>query len=109
MSIELPDAVATYFAIGNGGDPAPLSTCFAADANVRDEGRTHRGLPAIEEWVRSTRERYAVQAEPLSAVRDGDPLCVDARVSGNFPGSPVTLRFAFVLAADGRIASLEIG
>jgi hypothetical protein len=44
-----------------------------------------------------------VDAEPTAA----DSYVVTARLEGNFPGSPVDLRFQFGLR-DGLIAALEI-
>jgi hypothetical protein len=40
-------------------------------------------------------------------VRNGNNVGVTAEVSGTFPGSPVLLRFNFVLDED-RISRLEI-
>lgn len=37
---------------------------------------------------------------------DSNPL-LKARLTGNFPGSPVTVEFSFMLE-DGKIVSLEI-
>ena len=44
---------------------------------------------------------------PLSSRQEGDALVVKARLTGNFPGSPVELNHRFLLA-DGRIKALEI-
>ncbi|APG87472.1 hypothetical protein SF83666_b48900 (plasmid) [Sinorhizobium fredii CCBAU 83666] len=46
-------------------------------------------------------------ADPVEATRDGDKALVRANVSGQFPGSPVTLTFAFTTKND-KIARLEI-
>ena len=50
MAIHLPGPIATYFEADKARDPAALATCFAADATVQDEGRTHEGLAAITAW-----------------------------------------------------------
>jgi len=49
--------------------------------------------------------RYRV--EPLAVGADGGDTVVRERVSGDFSGSPVELRYRFSLR-DGRIAALEI-
>ena len=49
-----------------------------------------------------------VQGPPLEVAETDDVTSVRARVSGHFPGSPVTLTFAFRLESE-QIASLEIG
>lgn len=107
MNIQLPDVVATYFDISNGGDVSRMATCFCADATVTDENRTHQGIEAIESWQREARQTFTYQVEPLHAVHDEDRLIVTARVAGDFPGSPVSLKHVFRLQ-DGRIGSLEI-
>ena len=54
-----------------------------------------------------TKRKYNHTVAPLAiAQRDGTTI-LTARLTGNFPGSPVTLQFCFVLE-DGKIASLEI-
>jgi hypothetical protein len=74
---------------------------------VHDEGRTHRGPEAIRGWIEDAARKYRPQVEPLRAVETDGRLTVTARVSGDFPGSPVELDFGFTLR-DGRIARLEI-
>jgi len=46
-------------------------------------------------------------SEPLTVVVSGGEATVDARVTGDFPGSPVELRYRFRLE-DDRIARFEI-
>jgi SnoaL-like domain len=107
MSIRLPEAVAFYVAAENAGDVESLSECFAPDATVRDERRTHKGLDAINAWRAETKRRYNHTVAPLEvAERDGKTV-LKARLTGTFPGSPVTLEFAFTLE-EGRITLLEI-
>ena len=108
MSIRLPQAIAAYVDAENSGDVDSLSGCFAADASVRDEGRIYRGLPAIREWKAETQRKYNHTVTPLEVARREGATIMKARLDGDFPGSPVTLQFRFVLAG-GKIASLEIG
>jgi hypothetical protein len=107
MSLELPKPIAVFFAAENGQNTDPVAQYFADDAVVRDEGRTMAGLAAIEEWKAETRRKYQHTTEPLSSIQADGKTVVTGRVTGNFPGSPVELRFAFRVEA-GRIASLEI-
>jgi hypothetical protein len=107
MSILLPPPVDLYVKIENSGDVEALSECFASDATVRDEGHTYEGLAAIKEWKSDTKTKYNHTVVPLEvAHRDGKTV-LKAKLSGSFPGSPVTLEFNFVLK-DGKIVSLEI-
>ena len=107
MSIHLPPAIDLYVKAENSGQVQALSECFAPNATVRDEGRTYKGLAAIKEWKAETKKKYNHTVAPLEiAHRDGKTI-LKARLAGDFPGSPVTLEFSFVLEG-GKIASLEI-
>lgn len=107
MNIALPNAVEIYLQADTATDESLFSQCFAADAEVHDEGRTIRGVDAIKAWKREAKRKYQYQVEPLSASQDGDKVVMSARLTGNFPGSPVVLTYTFVLK-DDRIAALEI-
>jgi len=107
MSVPLPPPIDLYVRIENSGDVDALSECFASDATVRDEGHTYKGLAAIKAWKAETRKKYNHSVLPLEvADRDGRTV-LKAKLAGNFPGSPATLDFSFVLK-DGKIASLQI-
>ena len=104
---NLPKPVAMYLA-ADGGDAEAFSRCFAEDAVVRDEGRTYVGLAAIKQWKAEAKKKYQYTIEPLAcAAKDGKTV-ITSRLTGNFPGSPVDLKFVFGLEAD-LIVSLEIG
>ena len=107
MSIKLPAPLESYFASGNAHDASAIDKCFAANAMVRDEGRTIKGTAAIKAWRVEIGEKYQHSVEPLAvSTRDGR-VVVAAKVSGNFPGSPITLDHIFEIE-DGKIVSLEI-
>jgi len=107
MPIPLPDPIATFFQVSNGAEDSALTLCLAEDAVVRDEGRTHQGHEAIRSWLREARRTYTYRVEPLDAAQEGTRVKVQAKVAGNFPGSPIQLTHVFQLAG-GRIESLEI-
>jgi len=107
MSLKLPAPIETYIAAENAGDVAVLSNCFAENAVVQDEGRTIRGLAAIQQWKRETKEKYHHSVEPLACAEKDAKIVVKARLTGDFPGSPVDVHFIFGLEGD-RIGSLEI-
>jgi hypothetical protein len=102
----LPLAVARYFAV-ESTDAEAAARCFTEKASVVDEGKTHRGRKAIARWKADTIRQYRYTTEPLAMERAGRSTWVSARVSGSFPGSPVTLRLKFTLAGDA-IERLEI-
>ncbi|KAB0639526.1 polyketide cyclase [Burkholderia stagnalis] len=107
MNMKLPPPLDAYLLAETVTDTAPLSDCFTADAVVRDEGRTIKGLEAIQAWKKDSKTRYQYSIEPLDVSQDGATVTMRARLTGTFPGSPVELTYTFVLAGD-RIASLEI-
>ena len=77
---------------------------FADDAVVEDEGRLHHGIDAIRGWRTSVPD---VTYRLVTIEPDGDGHQALAEIAGDFPGSPVTLAFGFVLAGD-RIQRLTI-
>lgn len=106
MPLALPKPIEDYFAadVTNG---AAIAACFTANAVVIDEKKTHTGREAIAAWKAEASAKYDCVAEPVAIDDQGDRVVVNARVSGNFPGSPVNLRYAFALSGDA-IARLEI-
>ena len=107
MSIALPVLIAAYFAAENSDDAEALTACFAPGAIVLDEGRKIEGIAAIKRWKRDGKAKYQHKIKVVGAAETGGETIVRGLVSGNFPGSPVELAFAFVLK-DGVIAALEV-
>ena len=107
ISLQLPPAVDLFIKIENTGEIDALSTCFAANATVRDEGHTYEGLDAIKKWKVETKKRYNHTIQPLAVSDREGKTILTARLSGNFPGSPVRLEFRFLIE-NGKIAVLEI-
>lgn len=105
-ALTLPDPIAAYFA-ADGKAPETLARCFTAQATVRDEGRIHTGRDAIAAWKAHASAQYSYTADPFDLdVKHGHTV-VSCHVAGNFPGSPIDLRYRFRLER-GLIASLEI-
>ncbi|MDO5895570.1 nuclear transport factor 2 family protein [Agrobacterium sp. Azo12] len=107
MSIQLPKAIATYFAADREGHAADIANCFLDTAFVRDEGNTYLGRDEIRRWKEEASTKYQYTATPFNITTDGARTVVTSHLSGNFPGSPVDLRYAFVLSGD-QIEQLEI-
>lgn len=108
MGIRLPKPVDIFFASENLHDPTAIDTCFAADATVRDEGKTIEGLAAIKAWRIEAGKKYNHTIEPLTISERDGKVIVTGKVSGNFPGSPINLDHVFELK-DDLIVSLKIG
>ena len=107
MAITLPSAIATYFEADRNGDAAAVANCFTAEAIVRDEGHTYTGRDAIGEWKARSGKKYSYTAEPFAIASDGDRTVVTSHLVGNFPGSPVDLRYLFTITPKG-VSALEI-
>ncbi len=105
-SLNLPKPIAAYFD-RDKGDSETLSRCFTENAVVKDEGHTHKGRAAIKLWKSDASKKYQYTSEPFVCEQKDGKAVVTSRLTGNFPGSPVDLRFFFELEGD-RIASLEI-
>jgi ketosteroid isomerase-like protein len=106
--MNLPSAIQAYFDADNRNDGAALIRAFAPDAVVNDEGQSYAGRHAIEAWWREVKAKYQHVIVPLEVAEKDDVTQVRARLSGQFPGSPVTLTFAFRLDRE-QITGLEIG
>ena len=104
--MDLPTPIANYFA-ADEGDAESLSQCFTEDAVVKDEGHTYNGRAAIKDWKARTSEKYQYTSEQLALDQEDRKAVVTSRLTGNFPGSPVNLRFFFELDGE-KIKSLEI-
>ncbi len=106
MPIILPGPVAAYFA-ADQSDGDAVALCFTENATVIDERRTHAGRDAIRRWKAEASAKFSYTTDPFAVSEEDGRTVVTAHVSGDFPGSPVDLRYAFVLEGD-QIAQLEI-
>jgi len=106
MSMKLPEPLATYFAGHKNHDVETMIGPFTEGAIVKDEGQERRGLPAIRKWMEEANAKSSV-ITIINVAETAANTTVTGRVSGNFPGSPVDLRFIFTLN-QGKITRLEI-
>ena len=105
-SLELPKVVADYFE-ADKGDGQAVSECFIENAIVKDEGHAYKGRAAIKKWKVDSSAKYQYTSEPIACEHKDGKFVVTSRLTGNFPGSPVDLRYFFGLKGE-KIASLEI-
>ena len=106
MTFDLPGPISAYFA-ADREDGEAVARCFTEAAVVKDEGRTYRGRAAIKQWKAEASAKYQYTSEPFACEQKDGKFVVTSQLTGNFPGSPVNLRFIFGLEGD-KIASLEI-
>lgn len=106
MPLILPAPIAAYFA-ADRRDGAAVADCFAQKAVVKDEGRTYTGIAEIKRWKENSSSKYEYTSEPISSESKDGFVIVTSYLTGNFPGSPIDLRYFFRLDGD-KIGSLEI-
>jgi hypothetical protein len=106
MALQLSEPIATYF-MAEKAAPEIFVQCFAENAIVKDEGHTYIGLAAIKRWRAEAQAKYVYTSEPFASTEDGGRTIITSRLTGNFPGSPIDLRYFFTLDGD-KIAKLEI-
>ena len=106
MDVKLPEPIAAYFAADKLGSEA-IAHCFTNDAVVKDEGRSYTGLEAIRQWKATASAKYQYTSEPFHLELVDGRTVVSCHLTGNFPGSPIDLRYFFRLER-GKVASLEI-
>lgn len=106
MSIKLPNPVAAYFA-ADAVDSEAVSQCFTENAVVKDEKHTYMGVSAIRQWKTDSSKKYTYTTEPFAIEEKDGKAIVTSHVAGNFPGSPVDLRYLFTLEGN-KISFLEI-
>jgi len=105
-NLTLPEPIAAYFK-ADKRDGETIIGCFTEQAIVKDEGQTHSGSAAIKAWKIEASSKYSYTSEPFAVVEEDGGYLVTSRVTGNFPGSPLDLRFTFRLERE-KIAYLEI-
>jgi len=104
--LKLPEPIAAYFE-ADQRDGEAVARCFTQQAVVKDEGQTHCGREAIKAWKTAASAKYAYTSAPFAAEQKDGRYIVTSRLTGNFPGSPLDLRYLFRLER-GKIAHLEI-
>ncbi|WKA31054.1 nuclear transport factor 2 family protein [Bradyrhizobium roseum] len=107
MTLKLPSSIQAYFDADRDGGPDAVAASFTEDGIVKDKGETHTGREAIRKWMADPAQQYSYTVEPFFIATENGKTQVTGHAVGDFPGSPIDLRFFFVLA-DDKIAELEI-
>jgi hypothetical protein len=106
MNIKLPPVIAAFFHATNTREFVDFLSLFTPDAHVNDEANDYHGAE-IAAWIDRATADTKPTADVTGVAGDGEKFVITARVSGNFPGSPVQLRYNFTLKND-KIATLLI-
>ena len=107
MPLDVPEPVAEYLAAEEVKDAHALSRCFTEDGTVHDVGQDYHGRDSIRQWKQAADAKYRYVLQTVNVQKFGDLVTVHARLTGEFPGSPVELDHIFKLSKD-KIVSLEI-
>jgi hypothetical protein len=106
--MPLEATISRFIEASNARNLDAAIACFTADAVVEDEGETHRGLAAVRAWKKATEDRFRYTIEPTGVERRSESeTVVIATLAGDFPGSPVELKYEFTLR-DDAIEALRI-
>lgn len=105
--MNLPKVVSDLIKAQNEFDAVAYANLFSETAIVVDEGKTHEGRKEIERWIDHSNKNYQSVLKPLDHTENGHTNILTAECSGNFPGSPIRLKFHFELK-DGQIQQLRI-
>ncbi|WP_028602606.1 nuclear transport factor 2 family protein [Ottowia thiooxydans] len=104
-NLNLPEPIAAYFAAEH--KPEALAHCFTSRAVMKDDGHTYTGVDAIKAFMAEASAKYSATSMPFALAREDGFQIVRAKVTGNFPSSPIDLSYRFRLER-GLIATLEI-
>lgn len=106
MNIQEKPLLARFVESMNAHDSAAFILCFAPEAVVEDEGRTHHGTSEIQAWIEEAFAKYQPLLEVASETETETGAVITGPVSGTFPGSPVVLNYHLTLAQD-QITALK--
>jgi ketosteroid isomerase-like protein len=98
MALDLPKPLAEYLAAEEVKDADALSRCFTEDGTVHDEGQEYQGRDSIRQWKQAADAKYRYVLQTVNVQKFGDFVTVRARLTGEFPGSPVELDHIFKLS-----------
>lgn len=105
--MNLPKVIADLVKAQDEFDAETYAGCFSDTAVVFDEGRTHRGRNEIKLWIDKANREYRTVMTPIEYTQSGQTGVLKAKISGTFPGSPVTLDYHFSIS-NGQIDALKI-
>jgi hypothetical protein len=105
--MNLPNIILDLIAAQSNFDSKAYAECFSELALVFDENETHKGQNEIMKWNEKTNKMYQTQLEVLDFSIVDTTTILTTKVSGNFEGSPIVLKYHFELKA-GKIDSLKI-
>lgn len=105
--MDLPIILKNLLKAQENFDSASYSECFSDDAQVFDEGKTHKGKEEIKDWNEKTNDEYKTKLEAIDIFNEDKMTVLTTKISGTFDGSPIVLKYNFEIEND-KISSLKI-
>jgi hypothetical protein len=105
--MKLPEVLAQLLVAGNAQNSTAFALCFSEDARVHDEGKIHSGRKEIESWIADANERYHATNQFISYTEVGEDGIMEVNTAGDFPGSPLVLKYHVRINKD-KIEYLKI-
>lgn len=99
--------VANYFEALNTKQVEKQIAYFAEEASVIDVDETFEGKAEIKKWINESNSKFEAFSKVIDVKTSGPNVSVLTTVTGNFPGSPVDLKYDFIMSNE-KIESLEI-
>ena len=97
MALDVPEPIAEYLAAEEAKDADALSRCFTEDGTVHGGGQDYHGRDSIRQCKQAADAKYRYVRQTVNVQTFGDSVTVRARLTGEFPGSPVELDHIFKL------------
>lgn len=105
--INLPKVILQLINSQNEQNSFKFTENFADKAIVYDEGKEYHGKAEIKHWNEETNQKYKTKLEPIDFLAGEKENILTTMVSGNFPGSPIQLKYYFMIN-DEKITQLNI-
>jgi hypothetical protein len=105
--MNLPIVITNLVKAQDRFDAKAYANCFSKTGVVYDEGKTHSGRTAIEQWFIEASMKYNLIMKPLHFEDNGATGILKSEVSGSFPGSPAVFTYNLVFKGE-LIQSLKI-
>src|SRR5688572_19684818 len=105
--MNLPNVISELVRTQNNYDSVAYANCFSETATVLDEGNTYNGKAEIKEWIDQSNKQVKPVMKAIAYQELKKENILVAELSGEFPGSPVVMKFHHTLE-NGLIKTLKI-
>lgn len=105
--MDLPIILKNLLQAQENCDSNSYAEFFSDDAQVFDEGKTHKGKEEIKDWNEKTNEEYKTKLKVIDVFNEDKMITLTTKVSGTFDGSPIILKYKFEIENE-KISSLKI-